>query len=234
MADPAADKRAQFRLKALVLVAALPLIVTVVAVFGGQFGLFDVETARGLLVLTVVRGLVFVALFAALAAVLIARVDIRDRGVWALAALVLAAGSALVFFTQAAKAVPGPNDVTTDPADPPSLSRQLMSARTAAGASPLGESVACDGLEALPTQVAPEVAGWAVRQAGFNVIGFAAFRAEGDRDGYFFGLGHDAVVRIRPGRTDVRVIARHDQPQGDVACRLARRILDEMTDQTSR
>lgn len=234
MADPAADKKAQTRLKALVLVTALPLIVTTIAVFGGQFGLMDVGTARGLLVLTVVRGLIFVGLFAALAAVLIARADIRDRGVWALLALVLAAGSALVFFTQSAKAVPGPNDVTTDPADPPALSRQLMAARTAANASPLGQSVACEGLEPLPTQIAPEVAGWAVRQAGFNVIGFAAFRAEGDRDGYFFGLGHDAVVRIRPGRTDVRVIAHQDQPQGDVACRLARRILDEMTDQGRR
>ncbi|MFN4041415.1 MAG: DUF1499 domain-containing protein [Brevundimonas sp.] len=234
MADPAADKKAQSRLKALLLVTALPLIVTTIAVFGGQFGLLDVETARGLLVLTVVRGLIFVGLFAALAAVLIARADIRDRGVLALLALVLAAGSALVFFTQSAKAVPGPNDVTTDPADPPALSRQLMAARTAANASPLGQSVACEGLEPLPTQIAPEVAGWAVRQAGFNVIGFAAFRAEGDRDGYFFGLGHDAVVRIRPGRTDVRVIAHQDQPQGDVACRLARRILDEMTDQGRR
>jgi hypothetical protein len=46
-------------------------------------------------------------------------------------------------------------------------------------------------------------------------------RVEGERRGFWFGLGHDAVVRIRPGRTDVRVTARTARAQGDEACRRA-------------
>ena len=72
-----------------------------------------------------------------------------------------------------------------------------------------------------PTQAAPEAARRALEQAGFSVIGTAPFRAEGERKGFWYGLSHDAVIRIRPGRTDVRVTAREARADGGEACRLA-------------
>ena len=73
-------------------------------------------------------------------------------------------------------------------------------------------------------QVAPQVAGWALQEAGFTVLGSGVARADGERDGFWFGFGHDAVIRIRPGRTDIRVAARDDRPHAGEACRLATRI----------
>ncbi|MEG0819028.1 MAG: hypothetical protein RSG56_06245 [Brevundimonas sp.] len=59
---------------------------------------------------------------------------------------------------------------------------------------------------------------------GFTVRGAAPFRADGAKEGFWFGLTHDAAIRIRPGRTDVRVAQREGVRVGDEACRLARAI----------
>ena len=64
--------------------------------------------------------------------------------------------------------------------------------------------------------------------AGFDVLGSGVGRADGVRTGFWFGFQYDAVVRIRPGRTDVRVTAREDRPDGGEACRLAQAILAEI------
>ncbi|MCY1311757.1 hypothetical protein D9M70_621040 [compost metagenome] len=55
--------------------------------------------------------------------------------------------------------------------------------------------------------------------------GAAPFRADGSKEGFWFGLTYDAAIRIRPGRTDVRVAQREGVPVGDEACRLARAIM---------
>ena len=75
------------------------------------------------------------------------------------------------------------------------------------------------------TQVAPASAVWALQEAGFSVQGRVNVgRAAGSHRGFWFGTVHDAVIRIRPGRTDVRVAARDDRAHGGEACRLATRI----------
>ncbi|MNY64682.1 hypothetical protein D3C86_2018270 [compost metagenome] len=56
--------------------------------------------------------------------------------------------------------------------------------------------------------------------------GAAPFRADGAREGFWFGLTYDAAIRIRPGRTDVRVAQREGVRVGDESCRLARAITD--------
>lgn len=114
-----------------------------------------------------------------------------------------------------------PWDVTSDVADPPGFSHLLAQRRAADGAPAATAPQACTGVESAPSQLAPERAAAALEGAGFTVIGSAPFRAEGERSGFWFGLSHDAVVRIRPGRTDVRVTARSNAPQGDETCRLA-------------
>lgn len=235
MAPDPSHRKIEIRLRLLAAATLLAPLVAFLAVLAGRFGWLSLELAREIVGVGVVRALVFLGLAAALACVLAAWPDPRRRGLHALAALVVAGGSAGVFFIQADKVRPGAGDVTTDPAEPPTPSRILAAERARDGAVPLGSSASCEGLAALPTQVAPETAAWALEQAGFTVLGAAAFRAEGVRQGYWFGLGHDAVVRIRPGRTDIRVAAREDQPQGDAACRLARRIAAAMApDQAAR
>ena len=114
-----------------------------------------------------------------------------------------------------------PWDVTSDVEDAPGFSRLLAQRRASDGAPAATAPQACAGVESVPSQLAPERAAAALESAGFTVIGSAPFRAEGERTGFWFGLSHDAVVRIRPGRTDVRVTARSDAPQGDETCRLA-------------
>lgn len=115
-------------------------------------------------------------------------------------------------------------DVSSDRDDPPGFSRILAGRRAAEGAarapSPAGPQ-ACPGAVSVPSQLTPEAASAALEDAGFTVIGAAAFRAEGERRGFWFGLAHDAVVRIRPGRTDLRVTARTARAQGEETCRLA-------------
>ena len=74
--------------------------------------------------------------------------------------------------------------------------------------------------------VAPGVAGYALKEAGFEVAGIGVGRADGSHDSFWFGFTHDAVVRIRPGRTDVRVTARDDRDDGGEACRLATKIVE--------
>jgi hypothetical protein len=121
-------------------------------------------------------------------------------------------------------AVPAANDVTTDAGEPPAFSRAVLAMRGGqGGATP---SVACPDLVSVPRQVAPETAAAALEAAGFTPRGAAAFRADGSKEGFWFGLTHDAAIRIRPGRTDVRVAQREGVAVGDEACRLARAITD--------
>ena len=67
----------------------------------------------------------------------------------------------------------------------------------------------------------------ALADAGFVVTRATTFEVEGVHQGAWFGFVTDAVVRIRPGRTDVRVAARDARPDGGAACRLAARIVGE-------
>lgn len=196
------------------------------AVLGARFGGLDLGLAYDVLTLRVGRILAWAGLAAALWAVLLARRDLARRGAWAALALVVAGASVATYLVQERRlAAPGAHDVTTDPAEPPGFSRLLQDRRAGAAFAASAAPATCPGLAAAPTQVAPETAAQALRAAGFEALGAAAFRAEGVHEGFWFGFTHDAVIRIRPGRTDVRVVARDPRPQGDRACRLATRIM---------
>ena len=59
-------------------------------------------------------------------------------------------------------------------------------------------------------------------------VGFGVGRADGTRQGFWFGFTYDATIRIRPGRTDVRVAAREGRPDGEEACRLTKLIISKL------
>ncbi|HEV2081148.1 MAG TPA: DUF1499 domain-containing protein [Brevundimonas sp.] len=196
-----------------------------VAALGTRAGLWDAAFALETLTFLVAPALTAIGLLCALTLAIWSMRRPRAVGLAAAFALLAAGGAAAGlalrwqdFHDRSAW------DVTSDPDDPPGFSRILgqrrAAARAAPAVSPAGPQ-ACRGAVSTPSQLAPEAAAAALESAGFTVIGSAAFRAEGERRGFWFGLAHDAVVRIRPGRTDVRVTARSSAPQGDETCRLA-------------
>lgn len=233
MAEPsrAQARTVEIRLRWLTLAAFLAPLVVLAAVFGTRFGLWS--AGFGLDVLTLKIGLVlaFVGLAAAAIAVVIALKDIRRRGLYAAVSLAVAGGTVALFLVQQQRfAVPAHNDVTTDAVEPPAFSRAVLAMRGGdPGAGGGGASVACPGLVSVPRQVAPETAAAALSAAGFTVRGAAPFRADGAQEGFWFGLTYDAAIRIRPGRTDVRVAQREGVDVGDEACRLARAVVQDLS-----
>lgn len=219
------------RLATLAALAA-PLAVFVGA-FGTLFGWWPIEIGYDLLTWRIGWVLAWVGMAAALAAVVLALRDARRLG-WMAAVALLAAGPTLGLFLhhQSRIAAASAVDVSTDVSDPPGLSRRQLDQRAAEGAMPVNAPAAveaCPGLSAAPTQVAVETADQALRDAGFTVAATGVFRAEGTKDGFWFGRGHDVVVRIRPGRTDVRVIAHDPRPDGGEACRLAKAVVQGLS-----
>ena len=201
-----------------------PLLIFVAAM-GARAGIWSADFALDRL--TFQAGAVLAGAGLACGLILAAKAVRRPRALGLLAAvsLVAAAGTgAGLWLRWDAFSGPGRWDVSSDPADPPGFSRLLSQRRAADGAASVGAPAgpdACPGAAAAPTQAAPEAARRALEQAGFSVIGTAPFRAEGERKGFWYGLSHDAVIRIRPGRTDVRVTAREARADGGEACRLA-------------
>ena len=225
MAEPsrAQARTAEIRLRWLTLAAFAAPILVLVAVFGTRFGLWSAGFGLEVLTLKVGRILAFVGLAAALIAVVVAMKDMKRRGLYAAVSLVVAGAAVTLFAVQGQRfAVPAANDVTTDAAEPPAFSRAVLAMRGGQGEATA--SAACPGLISVPRQVAPETAAAALEAACFTVRCAAPCRADGASEGFWFGLTYDAAIRIRPGRTDVRVAQREGVKVGDEACRLARAI----------
>ena len=228
MAEPTRTeaRKAEIRLRWLTLAACLAPLLVLVAVFGTRFGLWSAGFGLDVLTLKLGRILAFAGLAAALVAVIIALKDVRRRGLYAAVSLAVAGATVALFLIQERRfAVPADNDVTTDAAEAPAFSRAVVAMRRGQGAGKGGASVACPALVSVPRQVAPETAAAALAAAGFTVRGAAPFRADGAKEGFWFGLTYDAAIRIRPGRTDVRVAQREGVKVGDEACRLAQAVV---------
>lgn len=234
MADPTRTqaRTADVRLRWLTLAAFVAPLVVLAAVFGTRFGLWSAGFGLEVLTLKIGRILAFAGLAAALIAVIIALKDVRRRGLYAAVSLAVAGATVALFLVQQQRfAVLADNDVTTDPAEAPAFSRAVLAMRGGAGAGGGGASVACPDLVSVPRQVAPETAAAALSAAGFTVRGAAPFRADGAQEGFWFGLTYDAAIRIRPGRTDVRVAQREGVGVGDEACRLAQAVVQGLAPQ---
>ncbi|MFA4938506.1 DUF1499 domain-containing protein [Brevundimonas sp.] len=202
----------------LTALAAAPAVLIVAAIAATRFGGVDLSVSYDLLTWTVARILAWIGLAGALAAAVLALRDLKGRGLYALAALVLAGATAGGFvWRQGQDAAPNPRDVTTNAAEPPAFSRV---AALHAGSTPQ----TCPDLSAVPTQVLAQQATSALVDAGFVVTRATTFQVEAVHEGAWFGFVSDAVVRIRPGRTDIRVAARDTRPDGGATCRLATKI----------
>jgi len=209
-------------------VVVLAPVFVLVAALGTRTGLWSYETGHDLLAMQVGAGLAALAAVAALALVVFA---LRRRASPWLAVLAVAISAATVggYAWQVARVTDGPpDDISTDMAEIPGFGA-LNDRRGGAGPDETGGVEACPGAVPAMTQVAPASAVWALQEAGFSVQGgVTVARVAGTHRGFWFGTVHDAVVRIRPGRTDVRVAARDGRPHGGEACRLATRISENL------
>ncbi|WP_372707133.1 hypothetical protein [Brevundimonas sp.] len=209
-------------LTALTLVA--PVLVGVAA-FGTRTGAWSVGLGYDLLTRQVAFGLSFVGVAAALLLLVLA---LRGRRLLAYAAMAMVVAGATLggFVWHGARVAAGPvEDVSTDLAEIPGFG-PLRDRRGGPGPGP-GATVGldtCPGAISIPTQALPESVVYVLQNAGFAVERAGVAAVYGTRRGFWFGFSHDVAVRIRPGRTDVRVAARDARPQGGEACRLAAEI----------
>lgn len=207
----------------MTVVVAGPLL-AFVAALGTRTGLWSYAVGHDLLAMRIGPGL---ATLGGLAAVVLLISAFRRRASPWLAAVAIAVSVATlgVYVWQADRIGSGtPDDISTDTAEVPGFG-DLDARRTAAGPVVTGGPEACPGAAPAMTQVAPASAVWALQEAGFSVQGRVNVgRAAGSHRGFWFGTVHDAVIRIRPGRTDIRVAARDGRGHGGEACRLATRI----------
>lgn len=203
------DGARKLALAALILAFAAPVIV-VLSAFAARLGLLPVDTAVDLLTLGVAQVVAFAAPAAALMALWNTRRHWRRVGKYTLPALVVSCLALGLFqYQNRGMAVPGPLDVSTNPSDPPRLRLQS------------GGPATCTGLAPIGTQLLPEAAAWALQEQGFAITGAGLFEVEGTRQGFWFGRRYDAVVRIRPGRTDLRLAAAGTRNDGGAVCRQA-------------
>ncbi|RZJ96505.1 MAG: DUF1499 domain-containing protein [Brevundimonas sp.] len=219
----------------LVLIAAVSPLLVLVAALGARFGVLTPDLAWRVLTWQAAWVMAFVGAAAALAAAVTALRDWKRRGLTAMMAVAIAGATLGGFLYQQHRAAdPAPFDLSSDVADVPAFSAAVDRQRRADGAVEVqvhGGPQDCHGLRTVRRQVAPGVAAWALQQAGFTPLGAAAFRANGRREGFWYGFVYDAEVRIRPGQTDVHVAARYADADGGEACRLAVRLVEALDTQ---
>ena len=178
----------------------------------------------------VTKALLIVALLGPLAVVL--GMFGARFGVWSAALIVNAAIYLWVAHERnALVANPPISQASSDWADRPSFSSEVMAQRRGAGAQPLltrGDADWCPGLATVPRQAAPEEARAALEAANRQVLGVSPFRAEGQTSSFWYGFDQDVVIRIRPGATDVLVAGREDRADGGAACRTALAVADAL------
>lgn len=239
---PVRKKPMQARLGWLALILALLLPVwfaiaalgSKVGLWNWQFGLGTMTASWGPWLLTVVSALAIIAFLWALVK--------KPRGNWIvpLIALVIPVGIFVFLGTVRERAEDNPiHDVTTNPADPPTFSAELLRERQADDANPVepydqalegmqGETLQrlnrqlYPAMEPLVTTAPPEEAVAAVA-AVFEEQGFenvtsdvAAGRVEGTAETFWYGFEDDIVARIREVRgagsvIDLRSVSRVGQ-----------------------
>ena len=201
-------------------------LAAVLAMAGLRFGWWDYGVAWGAMTLWVALPLSLLGAAGAAFAVLLAARRPKVAGLAALGAVVVSGAVLALFFKLLVvqSDSQGP-DVSTDPVDPPGFPAELIAQGAVQGAPSRGSGCA---VAAYGAQSAPGAAGYVLQQGGFDIQSLGVGRAVGTRHGVWFGTTWDAAIRIRPGRTDVRVAARQpDQDRGE-ACRLAVRLAEAL------
>ena len=216
------------RVEALALLSVAAPVLVLVAALGTRVGAWSVEVGHDLLTMQAGWFLAFFGATTALGALALSFRDFRQSGPLALAAVVVAGATLGGFVWQKSRLAAGPvENVSTDLSEVPGFGA-LGEARRGRGPGPAVGVEACPGALPVMRQIAPTAAIYALEQAGFTLRGAGVGRADGSREGFWFGFDHDAVIRIRPGRTDIRVAARDHRPHGGEACRMATAISETL------
>lgn len=216
------------RVQALAALTVAAPVLVLVAALGTRLGAWPVEIGYDLLTLQVGWFLSFVGAAAALAGLVLAFGNFRKLGLLATAAGLIAGATLGGFIWQKGRLSAGPvENVSTDLTEVPGFG-DLGDERGGQGPGPVVGAEACPGALPVMRQIAPTAAIYALEQAGFTLRGAGVARADGSREGFWFGFDHDAVIRIRPGRTDIRVAARDHRPHGGEACRMATAISETL------
>lgn len=216
------------RVQALALVTVAAPLLVLVAALGTRVGAWPVEIGYDLLAMRGGWFLAFLGAAAALGALVLSFGDFRKLGAPAVLAALVAGGTLGGFLWQKARIAAGPvENVSTDLTEVPGFG-DLGDERSGRGPGPAVGAETCPGALPVMRQIAPTAAIYALEQAGFTLRGAGVARADGSREGFWFGVDHDAVIRIRPGRTDIRVAARDHRPHGGEACRMATAISETL------
>ena len=216
------------RVQALAALSVAAPVLVLVAALGTRLGAWPVGIGYDLLTLQVGWFLSFVGAAAALAGLVLAFGNFRKLGLLATAAGLIAGATLGGFIWQKGRLAAGPvENVSTDLTEVPGFG-DLGDERGGQGPGPVVGAEACPGALPVMRQIAPTAAIYALEQAGFTLRGAGVARADGSREGFWFGFDHDAVIRIRPGRTDIRVAARDHRPHGGEACRMATAISETL------
>jgi hypothetical protein len=216
------------RVQALAALSVAAPVLVLVAALGTRLGAWPVGIGYDLLTLQVGGFLAFVGAAAALAGLVFAFGNFRKLGLLATAAGLIAGATLGGFIWQKGRLSAGPvENVSTDLTEVPGFG-DLGDERGGQGPGPAVGAEACPGALPVMRQIAPTAAIYALEQAGFTLRGAGVARADGSREGFWFGFDHDAVIRIRPGRTDIRVAARDHRPHGGEACRMATAISETL------
>lgn len=229
---PASPVASRLTTAGLILTLLSPLTVFV-AVVGLKAGLWPMGMAYDTLTMTVGLWLAGLGVLGAVIAIVGGAIGFRRFGLIALVAVVVSALTVSLFVREMAVSSASPQSArgaSTDLADPLGFSNAIMAERRADNADALASGAGSDGcaITRLPTQVAPGVAGFALREAGFTIRDLGVNRGSGVYVSPVFDRTYDAVIRIRPGRTDVRVEPRDGDHDRGTSCRLAARILEEL------
>ena len=208
----------------LAALAAAPGVLIVAAIAATRFGGLDLSISYDLLTWTVARGLAWIGLAGALVAVVLALRDLKGRGVYAAIALILSGVTVGGFLWQQIQlSKDTPRDVSTNVEEPPAAQLADLNRH-----STFTDPAACPAARSIPSQVLAQQASSALVDAGFPVTRATTFQVEGVHEGAWFGFAYDAVIRIRPGRTDIRVVARDARPDGGATCRLTAKIVEAL------
>lgn len=216
------------RVQTLALLSAAAPLLVLIAALGTRVGAWPVGIGYDLLTMQAGWYLAFVGAAAAIGALALSIRQFRRLGLLALSAVVVAAATLGGFVWQKSRQAAGPvENVSTDLDEVPGFGDLGDQRRAAGPGAPVG-SEACPGALPVMRQIAPTAAIYALEEAGFTLRGAGVGRADGTREGFWFGFDTDAVIRIRPGRTDIRVAARDHRPHGGEACRLATAISETL------
>ena len=216
------------RVQLLALLAVAAPVLVLVSALGTRVGAWPAEVGYDLLTMKAGWYLAIVGALAAVAALFLSFRNFSKLGVLTLAAVLVAGGALGGFVWQKARLSAGEiENVSTDLTEVPGFGDLAEQRRGRGPGAAVGVEV-CPGALPVMRQVAPTAAIYALEQAGLTLRGAGVGRADGSVEGFWFGFDHDAVIRIRPGRTDIRVAARDHRPHGGEACRMATKISETL------